>query len=239
MWGSKVQGRSAKLKVGSIAAAVVLVLGLVITVAAYSASPARTSGALAGGASSALRGANVFGWGFNNPSAVADDGTHIWVANDGQPASVIELSASTGALVRVISGDGVFNRPNAIISNGTDVWVESGYGSYITELRASDGSVLQQIGASRSWFDYGTPTAMTLDGGMLWVADAQGDAVTEINATTGALINTFSGFNDPDAITSSGSHVWVANINSAFRLDSFDRGHHQDAHRPEVRLRLL
>jgi hypothetical protein len=46
-----------------------------------------------------LSGVNVLGWGFNGPSGIASDGTHVWVANYGN--SVTELSASTGALVKV------------------------------------------------------------------------------------------------------------------------------------------
>ena len=39
-------------------------------------------------------------YGFNDPSAVASDGTHVWVTNYGG-TSVTELDAATGALVRV------------------------------------------------------------------------------------------------------------------------------------------
>jgi len=35
-------------------------------------------------------------YGFNNPSAIASDGIHVWVAN-ASGNSVTELSASTGA----------------------------------------------------------------------------------------------------------------------------------------------
>ena len=87
-----------------------------------------------------------------------------------QATSVTELSASTGALVKVISGSAYkFNDPDAIASDGTHVWV----------------------------------------------ANAAGDSVTELSASTGALVKVISGsaykFDDPDAITSDGTHVWVAN----------------------------
>ncbi len=50
-----------------------------------------------------LSGVKVFGWGFDDPVAVASDGNHVWVANH-YGNSVTELSASTGALVRVDPG---------------------------------------------------------------------------------------------------------------------------------------
>ena len=72
---------------------------------------------------SPLSGPHVFGWGFAYPYAVASDGTHVWVTN-GDGDSVTELSASTGALVKVISGSAYqFDFPDAIASNGTNVWV--------------------------------------------------------------------------------------------------------------------
>ena len=49
----------------------------------------------------------------------------------------------------------------------------------------------------------------------MWVANALGDSVTELDAATGALVQVINGssygFNYPVAITSDGTHVWVAN----------------------------
>ena len=42
-------------------------------------------------------------YGFQDPSAVSSDGTHVWVSN-WYGNSVTELDASTGALVQVIKG---------------------------------------------------------------------------------------------------------------------------------------
>jgi hypothetical protein len=62
------------------------------------------------------------GWRFNGPGSITSGGTHIWVANWGD--SVTELSASTGALVKVISGSSYwFRDPCAITSDGTHVCV--------------------------------------------------------------------------------------------------------------------
>ena len=57
---------------------------------------------------------SVLGWGFYYPLGIGSDGTHVWVVNSGGN-SVTELSASTGALVKVISGSSFkFNDPSAI-----------------------------------------------------------------------------------------------------------------------------
>jgi hypothetical protein len=82
----------------------------------------------------ALSGVHVFGWGFSFPSAIASDGTHVWVAN---VESVTELSAKTGRLVKVISGSPYdFNTPDAIASDRTDMWVANDTGQSVTEFPA-------------------------------------------------------------------------------------------------------
>ena len=125
-----------------------------------------------------------------------------------------ELSASTGALVQVISASGYgFSDPVAISSDGTHVWVANFDGNSVTELSASTGALVQVISGSSYGFD--APDAISSDGTDVWVANADGNSVTELSASTGALVQVISGssygFNGPDAISSDGTHVWVAN----------------------------
>ena len=84
-----------------------------------------------------LSGVNVLGWGFNGPDAITSGGTHVWVAN-ANGDSVTELSASTGALVKVIRGSSYgFDYPSGITSDGTHVWVANYWGNSVTEFSAS------------------------------------------------------------------------------------------------------
>jgi hypothetical protein len=46
---------------------------------------------------------NDTGFGFSNPSSIVTDGTNLWIANT-QGNSVTEINATSGALVRVLSG---------------------------------------------------------------------------------------------------------------------------------------
>ena len=48
---------------------------------------------------------NATSYGFNAPSAVSSDGTYVWVTNE-SGNSLTELKATSGALVRVITGPG-------------------------------------------------------------------------------------------------------------------------------------
>jgi Protein kinase domain len=78
-------------------------------------------------------------YGFNGPYGIADDGTHVWVANDG--GSVTELNASDGTWIRTLSGGNYgFNRPDHIAISGTHIWVTNFAGDSVTELNASDGA---------------------------------------------------------------------------------------------------
>jgi hypothetical protein len=60
-------------------------------------------------------------------SVLASDASHVWALSEGTSGSVSEISASTGALVRIIT-DKSFNYPDDITSDGTDVWVANEQG---------------------------------------------------------------------------------------------------------------
>ena len=83
----------------------------------------------------------------------------------------------------------------------------------MTELSASTGALVQVI--SGSSYGFNDPDAVSSDGTHVWVANSAGNSVTELSAATGALVQVISGssygFDDPDAISSDGTHVWVAN----------------------------
>jgi len=69
----------------------------------------------------------------------------VWVANaDGN--SVTELTAATGAPVKVIAGSSYrFNDPTGISSDGTHVWVANQIGNSVTELNAATGALVKVI----------------------------------------------------------------------------------------------
>ena len=127
-----------------------------------------------------------------------------------------ELSASTGALVKVISGSSYgFDNPDAVASDGTHVWVANakrqqlGDGAVGLDRRAGQGHLRLELRVQRS------RARSSSDGTHVWVANASGNTVTELSASTGALVKVISGssygFNDPMRSSSDGTHVWVAN----------------------------
>jgi hypothetical protein len=77
-------------------------------------------------------GVRVLGWGLYEPDALASSGSDLFAANFAGN-SVTEVSASTGALVRVIHGPSFkFGFPDAVAVSGSDLFVANGGGESIT-----------------------------------------------------------------------------------------------------------
>jgi hypothetical protein len=172
-------------------------------------------------------------YGFGDPLDFAFDGTHLWVSN-WTGDSVTELNASDGSWIQTISetatgGPPGILGPQGMVFDGTHIWVansfyQSGVGSSVTELNASDGSFVQTVSVST----IDAPTAIAFDGTHLWVTNAGSDSVRELNASDGSIVRTLSGgsygFDSPDAIVFDGTHLWVANIdaNTVTELNASD-----------------
>ena len=80
-----------------VRACLAIFVSVALTSGLCAAAPATGAGA------AGLRGVHVFGWALNQPSAVASDGTHVWVANAGA-GSVVEFNASNGRFCEVDVG---------------------------------------------------------------------------------------------------------------------------------------
>ena len=126
----------------------------------------------------------IFGGEVGAPTAIASDGTHVWVA-DSSNNSLVELSATSGRLVRMIyvSTYG-FDYPDAVFSEGGQVFVANRGSNSITKPDAPTGALARLISAPRDGFS--EPVALTADGTHLWVLNA-GGSVTELSESTGAL----------------------------------------------------
>jgi DNA-binding beta-propeller fold protein YncE len=157
-----------------------------------------------------------------SPDAVSSDGTDVWVANIGG-GSVAELSASTGALVRLISLSSYGNAVQYVSSDGTDVWV--GFNAELVELDATTGALVREISEPGDGF-YADYQKLASDGTHLWVVNTTNQSLIELDASTGSLVQIVPvsayGFDDPIAASSDGTHVWVANMqnDSVSELDA-------------------
>ena len=162
--------------------------------------PART-------AQASPRDVRVPGWAFAGPDAIAADRARVWVANNGGN-SVTELSAATGALIRVIAGRQFqLDGPVAIAADASHVWVANATGNSLTEINAATGDLIRVISAPR--YQLNGPQAITADATHVWVASGNSRTLTEINAVMGALIRVISLPDVPFAITANGAAVWL------------------------------
>ena len=101
------------------------------------------------------------------------------------------------------------------------VWVtdyngSGGSGSSVTELNASDGSLVKVYNDAS--YGFYNPVAIAADKlGHIWVTNAV-NSLTELNVKDGSLVKVYNdvsyGFNNPYSITADNlGHIWVANAN--------------------------
>ena len=74
----------------------------------------------------------------------------------------------------------------------------------VTELNASDGSVVQTIGVGAY------PYVVSSDGTHVWVANSGSASVTELNPTDGSVVQTIGVGRGPIGVSSDGTS-WTAN----------------------------
>ena len=109
-----------------------------------------------------------------------------------------------------------FNAPNRIAADSDHIWVTNPPGNSVTELNASDGSLVRIL--SGAGYGFGGPVGIASDGTHVWVTSTNGNSVTELNVSDGSPVRILSGagygFGGPVGIASDGTHVWVTNTNS-------------------------
>ena len=167
--------------------------------------------------------ARTKGYRFNRPVAITRSGANLFILNAGD--SVTEISASTGKLVRVISGSQFrFANPVAVTSAGSTMLVlnagsTSAASGSVTEFSARTGAFMRNVSGSR--FAFFNPLALTVSGANIFVADEGNSSVTEFNVANGALVRVIAGqgLDAPDGIAVSSGNVWVANAASNAATD--------------------
>jgi sugar lactone lactonase YvrE len=169
------------------------------------------------------------GYRFNRPTAITPAGADLFIAN--AAGTVLEMRATTGALVRVIPNThAAFADPVAISHSGDVILVlnagrassSSPLAGSITELDARTGSVLRTIKGSAFAFD--DPAAMTVSGPDVFVADKGNNSVTEVAVASGRLVRVVAGegLDAPDGIAVQDGNVWVSDsaANSATEINA-------------------
>jgi hypothetical protein len=150
------------------------------------------------------------GYDFNRPTAITHDGADLFIANAG--GSVLEMSASTGQLVRLVSSvRGDLSDPVAITTSHNMVLVlNAGRSGSLTELNARNGTLVRTIKGAPFAFD--DPVAMTVAGPDVFVADKNNNSVTEVTVAGGRRVRVVAGegLDAPDGIAVQAGNIWVS-----------------------------
>jgi hypothetical protein len=146
------------------------------------------------------------------PEFVSIDSHYAWTGNEGSVSlklhsgSVTQFDVATGKVVRTIdtAADRFRGTIKSIVSDGVHVWIVNGTASYgnrkvgdtVTELNATNGSLVRVIHLSKSV--YSNPVGIASNGTDVWVTDAGGGyeglpSVIELSASTGAVVKTIGG----------------------------------------------
>ena len=78
----------------------------------------------------------------------------------------------------------------------------------MTELRASDGSVLQTISIPGVSF----VDDVAFDGANIWVPAKASNSITKLRASDDKLLGTFTVGGAPERAAFGGTHIWVSNL---------------------------
>ncbi|BEP11731.1 hypothetical protein acdb102_00420 [Acidothermaceae bacterium B102] len=106
-----------------------------------------------------------------------------------------------------------FNGALSGVFDGAHVWVANQGGNSLTELNASDRSLVRVV--SGATYDFDHPWTTAFDGSHIWVTNPDNNTVTEVNASDGSLVRVLSGgsygFNAPRGIAFdfATDHLWV------------------------------
>lgn len=166
-------------------------------------------------------GASVSAAALRDPLAIAVGGAHVWVTS-GVNASITEIAAASGKILRVLDGEPASRNPStAIAASGNTVWVTNPGDDSVTEINALNGVVLRVINGKNGGFNH--PNGIAANASRVWISNA--NSVSVLNASNGALVKVIKARRDrlsgADGIAIDNSNVWVLNpnFNSVTELD--------------------
>ena len=152
-------------------------------------------------------------------SAIAFDGTNMWVASG--VGDIIEINAGTGKIVGGFGGGGGcnFDQPSGIAVHGANVWVTNEADKTVTEINASTPSCTTLSGSP---YDFSLPMGIAFDGTNVWVANAGNGSVTEFRAVDGSWVRTVAGpvfgLSAPGAVTIADGRAWIGDATKLIEL---------------------
>jgi hypothetical protein len=157
----------------------------------------------------------------DNPMAFTVNGADVYVADEGNN-SVTEANIATGALVTVISQQGLDN-PDGIAYQDGNLWVANSGSNSATQISTATNAVTVTETDTDGDYGFGDPLMVIGTGGNVYVASPYGVSpmVTKVSATSGTpywyMCNTNGPyyFSQLSAFAVSGNNLWVASRSGA------------------------
>jgi peptide/nickel transport system substrate-binding protein len=138
------------------------------------------------------------------PSAVAADGSSVWVAEPGQNA-LLHVDASSGTVVDRIP---LASQPGEVVLAGGGVWVASSFGGSVARIDRESGEITRTL-------ELGGPTAIAVGDGGVFVAEAADRRLLELDPVHGNITRRVSLPFAATALAIAGGTAWVANYDTA------------------------
>ncbi len=133
------------------------------------------------------------------PTALAWDGTSLWVASWGLEL-LLRVDGESGAVVDELPLRDV---PAALAWDGSTLWVTQF--SRVLQVDVSSGEVVAEFRVG------GVPSALVWDGSSLWVADSGNDTLMQVDVESATVVSTVAVGHKPVALAWDGTSLWVAN----------------------------
>jgi hypothetical protein len=138
-----------------------------------------------------------------NPSAMAFDGTNLWVWCD--PFQLYKARPSDATVLGQYKLDARGADALSFIFDGANIWLTDIPNNSVTKVRASDGAVVGRYPTQLA------PNGLAFDGQNIWVTNYVSNSVTKLRASDGTVLGNFPAGFAPVGIAFDGQNVWAAN----------------------------
>lgn len=139
------------------------------------------------------------------PRGIAFDGSHMWVACNGNN-TVLKIEAASAEIVATVQLNPLV-RPWGVAFDGAHIWVTTysaqGFGG-VSKIDRTTNTVVDTISTGRN------PRGVRFGAGSIWVANRSSNTVTRINPTTGEVQAIVEVSGAPYWIVHDGTAIWVS-----------------------------
>lgn len=162
---------------------------------------------------------------FDNPIAIATDGSNIYVADIFNNAiRKVQISDNSVSTIATSAG------PHGIATDGLYVYVTSFNTHVINRVPVGGGTVQTIAGTVNTSGNldgqgisarFNTPTYLTTDGSNIYITDRGNNQIRKYSIATGNVTTIVTGLTSPNGITNDGTYLYIANsgVNNIMRYN--------------------